>query len=115
MTAVNQLAFSVPSRHVTEKSTVIVTVKYIDRTTGLVTPTNAKYRIDDVGSGCQIVDWTALSAASSNAITITSTQNVIYNCTRKYEKKQITVAADYGLTTEYRDTTVWTVENVVGT
>lgn len=115
MTAVNQLAFSVPSKHVTERSTVIVTVKFLDRTSGLVTPTNAKYRIDDISSGAQIADWTALTPASSNSITVTSTQNAILNNTRNVERKQMTVAADYGLSTEYRETAVWTVENVAGT
>ena len=56
----------------------------------------------------------AVAAASSASIAITATHNAIQDDGNVSERKQLTVAADYGLATQVTETAEWVVTNVHG-
>lgn len=77
-------------------------------------PTTAKYRIDCLTTGKNIKDWTTLSVAASIAISITATDNAIQDQSNRFEKKQITVAADPDGAGQVREAITYKVENLRG-
>lgn len=115
MAASDQIVFFQRKDHVREKSQYIVTATFRDRATAaVVTPTNVKYRIDDVLSGVAVLDWTTATAASTVTLTITPTQNALQDQCNISELRQLSVAADYGLTTQFIEAVTFSVENVRG-
>jgi len=82
-------------------------------------PTSASYRIDRIRQGDpstwqQVADWTTLTPATSISIPITATHNAIQNdCTRS-ERRQITVKANVGLSTQTQAVFRYSVENLAG-
>lgn len=76
-----------------EKKTGWVTVTFKDRDGVLAAPSSARYRIDDEETETEILDWTALVAASSIEIELTSTQNAVVDSDRKEEVHVLTVEA----------------------
>lgn len=75
-------------------------------------PTTVHYRIDDITTGTKITDWTSVSPAVSVDITVKSAENRIIANGDATERRQITVSADKGTTTETRSTTEWFVKNI---
>jgi len=75
-------------------------------------PTTAKYRVDCITTGKVLTDWTTLTPAASMAIAITATHNAIQDQSNRREKKQLTVSANHGTATQYRDAVTWQVENI---
>lgn len=78
------------------------------------TPTTAHYRVDCLTTGKNLTDWTSLAVATSIDISIPATDNAIQHAENQREKKQITVAADKGTSTETRDTKTYFVKNIRG-
>lgn len=103
-----------PEPVVKERSSHVVTAYFRSSADAAEAPTTIHYRIDDLSTKTEVLDWTSVSAAASAAITITSAQNQIYNNAHRFERRQITVAADKDTTTETRDTAHWLVENIPG-
>ncbi len=72
------------------------------------TPTSARYRIDRVNGdpNCweTILDWTTLTPATSNTITISGAQNAISDDCVYFELRQVTIQANAGLTTQFQQT-----------
>lgn len=111
----DQIAFSLPKDRVKEESQLIVTAYFRDRATQAAdTPTNVYYRLDCLSTGIAILDWTSISTAASVSITITPTQNEIQRTHNYQERKQLTVAADYGLSTQYVESVEYDVVNLQG-
>ncbi len=96
------------SRGTPEGAAVSFAAKVYDDSTEpwtLTVPTSLRYRIDDPEYGCQIQDWSSLTADDESTITVTGTQNTISGCQSR-ERRRITVEADHGLSTgavAYRD------------
>jgi hypothetical protein len=109
---VDQVTFSTPKRKVRENSQVAITARFRVRATGDSTPTNIFARLDNLTTGCQIRDWTSVTLANPATITITPTESKLTGC--GIERLQVTVAADYALSTQFVDTYVLDVENVRG-
>ena len=103
---------TVPKPIVDERSSFSAT-SYFRSGESASAPTTAHYRIDCLATGTTIVDWTSLSAAVSITIPVTSANNKIQGGNR-LERKQMTVAADKGTTTETRDVVTWQVRNIGG-
>lgn len=102
---------------VNESSALTITAKVWDDSTETWTaqvPTTLKYRIDCLDSGAQILNWTSITAASSTALSITGAQNVIQNDCHEFERKQVTLMANSGLSTQYQDSFTWSVRNLSG-
>lgn len=96
-----------------ENSRVPVTARFLDRASAdEVTPTNVRYRLDCLTTGKQIADWTSATPGETVNITITPTQNAMQSDCNVRERKQLTVAADYGLSTEFRESLVYEIENI---
>lgn len=82
---------------INEKSTLVIRLGFKDGSALEVVPTTGRYRIDDVTSDAQILDWTDFTpAAATHDLTITSAQNAIVNSALESEKKLVTVDVTYG-------------------
>lgn len=111
MSAANAIYLSTPTRKVNERSSMVVTARFRDRATNAdVVPTNVYWRLDDAALG-ELAGWTSVTPSATPSITISATANQIYNCTRAFEARFISFAADYGLATEYRETFKYEVRN----
>lgn len=110
----DQIVFFQRKDHIREGSQHTVAVSFKDRSTAaLVVPTNIRYRIDDLTTGAAVLDWTAVSADDEITITITATQNALQWQGRD-SVRELTVAADYGLSTQFIDSVRFTLENLQG-
>ncbi len=105
---------------VSEGSAFKITARYFDDSTDVweaITPTSAKYRIDIVNGhpSCWtvVLDWTELTPAPSNTISITGAQNAIQTCGHE-ERRQVTVMANAGLATQYEVTYLYRIKNIAG-
>lgn len=94
-----------------EKSSFTATVYFRDSSDAADTPTTVDYRIDCITTGTAIAGWTSLTPGTSNAISVTPTNNRIIDSRNKVERRIITVSSDRGLSTETRDTVEYKVEN----
>jgi hypothetical protein len=95
---------------VNESSALTITAKVWDDSTEVWTaqvPTTLKYRIDCLDSGCQVLDWTSM-------LSVTGAQNAIQNDCNEFERKQLTLMANSGLSTQYQDSFTWSVRNLSG-
>src|SRR5688500_8626351 len=109
----DQIVFFQRKDHIRESSQHVLSVSFRDRATAaLVTPTNIRYRVDDLSSGVAILDWTAVSADDEITLTITPTQNALQCQDKAYEVRQVTVAADYGLSGQYLDSVTYRIDNL---
>lgn len=112
MAASDQITFNLPKDKVGEGSRLIITARFRDRaTSAAVTPTNGYYRLDCLTTNTEIVDWTAGTATTSMAVTLTPTHNSLQSEFNKVERKRLTVAADYGLSTQFVDHVDYDVVN----
>lgn len=103
----------IPAKKVKEGSS-FTAIAYFRSGKSSATPSTAKYRIDCLTSGTILQDWTTLTPATSVNISVTSTHNAIQHGSNRIEKKQLTIAADPGGSTETRDVATWVVENIGG-
>lgn len=111
----DQIAFSLRKDRIKEKSQLVIGATFRDRATAAnVTPTNIKYRLDCLTTGAVILDWTTVSSDDEIAITVTPTQNQMQSQCNVRERKQLTVAADYGLSTQYLESIEYDVQNLRG-
>ncbi|PKN71198.1 MAG: hypothetical protein CVU54_01895 [Deltaproteobacteria bacterium HGW-Deltaproteobacteria-12] len=82
---------------VNEETTLTLQCTFADGTGAAVIPSAGLYRLDDVSSDTQIVDWTAFTpSAATHDLTITDAQNAILDSTRAVEKKRLTVSITFG-------------------
>lgn len=110
----DQITFSLRKDTIKERSQLIVTVNFRTRATAsATTPTNVRYRLDCLSTGKEIADWTAATPGTTATITISPDQNAIQGDGLR-ERKQLTVAADYGLSTQYTETLEYWVQNIRG-
>jgi hypothetical protein len=115
MAASDQIVFSLRKDRVKEKSQLVIGATFRDRATAAnVTPTNISYRLDCLTTGTQILDWTIVSTDDEITITVTAEQNKIQGDCNRLERKQLTVASDYALTTQFVESIEWDVENLRG-
>lgn len=110
MSAATAIYFSTPTRKINERSAMSITARFRDRSAGTdVTPTNCKYRLD--GECGQVTDWTALTPGTTATISLTSSQTAISNDARALEQMTLSVAADYGLSTQFIESMTFQVRN----
>lgn len=97
-----------------ERSAFTATVYFRDSSDAADTPTTVHYRVDDLTTDTNITGWTSVTPGTSVNITITPTENrMIYN-RNKWERRQLTVSSDKGLTTETRDIIQFKIMNTGG-
>ena len=111
----DQVSISLPKTVYLEETTFPVTAYFRTRSTKLAsTPTSIRYRIDCLKTRTKIKDWTSVSAASSVTITITASDNQIQDDSNRFERKQIIVQADNGLSTQVNGKAIYKIENLTG-
>ncbi len=111
----DQVEISLPKTVFLEESVFILTVFFRTRSTkSASTPTTIRYRIDDIRSDKEIRDWTTVSAAPNVSITISSSDNQIIDDAALFERKQIIVQADNGLSTQVNGKAFWKIKNLTG-
>jgi hypothetical protein len=115
MAQTDQIAIQLSKPRWNEGSAFNAVAYFRDRaTSAAVTPTTVKYRLDCLATGKALVGWTTLSAASSVTVPVSATANAIQSDANKSERKQLTVKADDGLSTQFEDAVVYTVDNLYG-
>jgi hypothetical protein len=99
---------------INEKTTLILRLSFKDESSIGVIPTAAQYRIDDVESGTQILDWTSFApSAATHDLTITDVQNAIIDTAVERERKRVTVQITYGATSKkVTDEYIYAVKNL---
>ena len=103
-----------PQPRYKERSGFSTTAYFRDNSGAASAPTTVHYRIDDPLTDTNITGWTSISAAASVTVTVLPSENRIVNNSKNTELRQLTVAADKGLSTETRDTLEWRVVNIQG-
>lgn len=103
-----------PQPRYKERSGFSTTAYFRDNDNAASAPTTIHYRIDDPLTDTNITGWTSISAAASVTVTVLPSENRIVNNSKNTELRQLTVAADKGLSTESRDTLEWRVVNIQG-
>ena len=99
---------------VNERSTAYLTVTFKDKAGAAQQPTAASYRIDDVATGQEIRDDTAITpAASTVEITLTPADNAMVSATRPIEVHALTVTATYGDADAVRGVYLFEVANLM--
>lgn len=106
----DQIVFTARRDRVSEGSGIAVTARFLDAGSAS-TPTNVKYRVDNLDTGVQEIDWTSVTTGTTVAIAIPGSTN---DCRTRLpvEQMQLTVAANYALSTEYREAYVYEVRNL---
>jgi len=99
---------------VTAGNSLKVTVRALDDTMALVTPTTMRYRVDDVNSGQAIADWTSVTPAAPAVFVIPPTINANRNPGYDFERRQLMVEATDAEGT-LRDTYDYLLFNTLGT
>lgn len=108
--SISQIALSTPSRRINEGSSMVITATFRNRSTSeTAVPTNVKYRLD--GEHGQITGWTDVIASTVATITLSPAQTAIINNSRSVETRVLSVAADYGLATQYIEPMIFQVRN----
>ena len=97
-----------------ERSSFPVNANFRDSSDAASAPTTIDYRIDNLSTGDNILDWATVTPASSVTITVKASENIIKNEGNRRERYQITVSADRGTDDETRDTASWICENIEG-
>jgi hypothetical protein len=102
------------ANRVNEGSSATFTAAFFNNSWTATAPTSARYRIDNPDNDTVVLDWTTLSPATTNSITVTGAQNaIVHNCSRD-ERRQLIVEGDTGLSTQYRITKDWWIKNLAG-
>lgn len=113
-------------KSVNEGSAITFSVTFY--TAGVATaPTTVRYRVDDVYSEKNVVDWTTVTAGATVSIAIAASLNTIIaeDTTsiywyrpkpphRNVERKVLTVEADNGTSTAFNDVAFYDVVNRLG-
>lgn len=80
----------------------------------LSVPTSLRYRIDDPYRNSTILDWTTITADDESSIVVTGAQNaIVSNCSTE-ERRQLTLQANAGLSTQFSSTYEWSIVNLAG-
>ncbi len=112
MAAADQIVFRFPRDRIRERSSLTVIARFRDRATDAdVTPTTVKYRIDCLNNCVEVQDWTAVTAAAEVSILTTPDNN---ECITRDElqRNMLTVAADYGLATQFTECIDYSIDNL---
>lgn len=117
----DQIEIQIPKTIVPEGTNFTATAYFRTRSTkAAATPTTVDYRVDDLTTDTVIKDWTTATPGTSVALTMDYAINkiqgssVTYVGYPKYQRRQLTVRADSGLSTQAIGTVSWRVKNVRG-
>ena len=101
-----------PAPSYKERNAFTATAYFRDSSDAASAPTTIDYRIDDLTTNTAITAWTSATPGTSVSISVTPTENRIIGQRNTWERRQLTVSADKGTSTETRDTVEWRVINI---
>lgn len=82
---------------INEGSSLSVPLSFTDDTDAAVTPSAARYKLDDLAAGTSIIAWTSFApSASTHTLVITAAQNARLNSALVLEEHRLTVEITYG-------------------
>ena len=111
----DQIEIQLPKTRVNESESFIATAYFRTRATKVaLAPTTIRYRIDCITTKTAVLGWTSVSAAANVDITITSSDNSMQDDSNLWERKQLIVQADQGLSTQTVGKVVWLLDNLEG-
>ena len=111
----DQVEIQIPKTKVVEETSFPATAYFRTRTTkSASTPTTVHYRVDCLKTRKVLQDWTTVVAAANVSITMTTAFNEIQDDSSRLERKQLTVQADQGLSTQINGKVTWEVRNLQG-
>jgi len=111
----DQAEIVLPKTKWIEETSFLATAYFRTRSTkAAATPTTVHYRVDDLQTGKELTDWTSVTPGTSVTISITPTHNEIQDDAAHFERKQLIVQADQGLSTQFNAKAIWQVENLHG-
>lgn len=99
---------------INEKSTVWLKLTFRDKAGAVQAPASATYRIHDVGSGALVREETLPNPGSEVEITLTDEDNALRNPAAPYEKRRVTVEAQFGQGDAITGEFVYLVLNLAG-
>lgn len=100
-------------KSINEGSAITFSVTFY--TAGVATaPSTIRYRVDDVASEENVVDWTTVTATATASIAIAASLNLMEDEDRRVERKIITVEADNGTSTAFSGSAYYDVLNNLG-
>jgi len=80
-----------------EKSTGYLDAAFKDKDGNPVAPASARYRIDCLTNGVEILGWTVINAPQAvHELVLTAAQNVLINPANRAERRLVTVEATDG-------------------
>jgi hypothetical protein len=101
-------------QQVNERSTAWLTVTFRDKTGAAQAPTSATYRIHDAGSGALVREAVLSAPGSTVEIVLTDEDNALRNPAAGYEKRRVTVEAQFGQGDAVTAEFVYQVLNLAG-
>mgnify|MGYP001828757894 CR=1 FL=1 len=118
----DQIEIQLPKTQYNERTSFTATAYFRTRATGAAaTPTTVHYRIDNLSTQLQVLDWTSVTPATTASITVKGAENVIsvnsrsvYGATPTWQRMALTVAIDKDLDTQVTQTKTWKVNNIFG-
>ena len=101
--------------YVKEGTTYYVEATFKDKGGSPVAPASARYRIDCLTNGQQVLDWTDIGAPQAvHELTIKPSQNLIINAASRGERRLVTVECFYGADDGVKNQVEYTVLNMKG-
>ncbi len=97
---------------INEQSAYTVTVVPLSTTNAPYTPTNARYRVDDLNTRTNHVAWTTVTPSTRMTITVPATANTVENRSFAEETKVLTIQTDYGTANQVSDEREYIVKNL---
>lgn len=111
----DQTEISIPKTRINERSGFTATARFRTRATAAASiPTTVHYMLYNLTTREIIKDWTSVTPAAEVSITIDAQLNKIQDETNSYERIEMLVAADKGLSTQSVDTAFYRIRNVGG-
>jgi hypothetical protein len=80
---------------INEFTTEPIIVTFKDEDGDPITPTSAKWRVDDVRSGTEVRAWTVLTVASIITLQLLAADTTILNVNNHTEEREVTVSAEF--------------------
>jgi hypothetical protein len=109
----DQISLQLAETMVAAGSAVSATVNFRTRSTAAAsTPSSIRYRVDCLTNRREVIADTSVSAASSVTITVPGPNNGTIDPAQEFEVRQLTVTADYGLSTQCKAAVTWRVRNI---
>jgi hypothetical protein len=108
----DQVEIQIPRSVVDEGTNFTLTAYFRDYATSAAsTPTTVHYKITNKKTTKIETDWTSVTPASNVSITVNSS---IDDANNLWERKEIIVQADRGLSTQASNHAYWNVKNLKG-